>query len=148
MTKETPVHPALARRGEGVTADGLFEMPTRAVFGRGVAARVGEVARHLGGSRAMLVTDPGVVALGVAGRLIANLESAGIAVTVFDHVQPNPRDIHCMEAADLARQSSVDVFVGVGGGSAIDTAKCAAVLLTNGGHPRDWEDFGALTATP
>jgi len=148
MTKESPVHPALARRGEGVSADGLFEMPTRAVFGRGVASRVGEVARQLGGSRAMLVTDPGVVALGIAGRLINDLESAGLAVTVFDHVQPNPRDVHCIEAAELAREKSIDVFVGAGGGSAIDTAKCAAVLVTNGGHPRDWEDFGALTAAP
>ena len=148
MTKESPVHPALTRHGEGVCADGTFEMPTRAVFGRGVAGRVGEVARQLGGSRAMLVTDPGVVALGIAGRLIADLESAGVSVTVFDHVQPNPRDVHCIEAAELAREKSVDVFIGIGGGSAIDTAKCAAVLLTNGGHPRDWEDFGALTATP
>jgi alcohol dehydrogenase len=148
MTKENPVHPALARRGKGVCADGLFEMPTRVVFGQGVAGRVGEAARQLGGSRAMLVTDPGVVALGIAARLVANLDAAGISVTVFDHVQPNPRDIHCIEAADQAREQSVDLFIGVGGGSAIDTAKCAAVLLTNGGHPRDWEDFGALTATP
>lgn len=148
MTKESPVHPALTRRGEGVSADGLFEMPTRAIFGRGVAGRVGEVALELGGTRAMLVTDPGVVALGTAGRLIAGLESAGISVTVFEHVQPNPRDVHCIEAAELARERSVDVFIGVGGGSAIDTAKCAAVLVTNGGHPRDWEDFGALTTTP
>jgi alcohol dehydrogenase len=96
----------------------------------------------------MLVTDPGVVAIGIAGHLVADLESAGISVTLFDHVQPNPRDVHCMEAADLARDRSVDLFIGVGGGSAIDTAKCAAVLLANGGHPRDWEDFGALNATP
>src|SRR5207248_137843 len=41
-----------------------------------------------------------------------------------------------------------DVLVGVGGGSSIDTAKCAAILMTNGGHPRDWEDFGALHSTP
>ena len=148
MTRQTPVHPALARRGDGVTADGLFEMPTKAVFGRGVASQVGDVARQLGGSRAMLVTDPGVVSLGIAGRLVKDLESAGLTVTVFDHVQPNPRDVHCIEAAELARERSIDVFVGVGGGSAIDTAKCAAVLVTNGGHPRDWEDFGALTAVP
>ncbi len=146
--KESPLHPAFARRGEGVCADGLFEMPTRAVFGRGTASRVGDVARELGGAHAMLVTDPGVVALSIAGRIGSDLEAAGLSVTVFDRVQPNPRDVHCIEAAELAREQSVDVFVGVGGGSAIDTAKCAAVLLTNGGHPRDWEDFGALVSTP
>ena len=144
MVKENPVHPALARRGEGVCADGLFEMPTKAIFGRGVASQVGRFARELGGTRAMIVADRGVFALGIADRLSADLQDAGLAVTVFDHVQPNPRDIHCIEAAEMAGEASVDLFIGVGGGSSIDTAKCAAILMTNGGHPRDWEDFGAL----
>ena len=148
MVKENPVHPALARRGTGVCADGLFEMPTKVVFGRQVAGRAGEFARGLGGTHAMLVADGGVIALGIADRLKADLEKAGLSVTVFDHVQPNPRDINCIEAAEIARERSVDLFVGVGGGSSIDTAKCAAVLVTNGGHPRDWEDFGALQSAP
>src|SRR5438067_2997202 len=148
MVKEKPLHPALARRGDGVCADGVFEMPTKVVFGRGVASQVGRFARELAGSRAMLVADPGVLALGIADRLAADLQDAGLTVTVFDHVQPNPRDVHCIEAADMAREASVDVLVGVGGGSSIDTAKCAAILMTNGGHPRDWEDFGALHSTP
>jgi len=142
------IHPALARRGHGVSADGLFEMPTKAIFGRGVVSRVAEVARELGGSSAMLVADAGVVKLGFADRITADLRAAGLTVTLFDHVQPNPRDVHCVEAADMARENRVDVFIGVGGGSSIDTAKCAAVLVTNGGHPRDWEDFGALKAAP
>ena len=142
------IHPALARRGDGVCADGLFEMPTKAVFGRGVVSRTGVIARELGGTRAMLVADRGVVDLGIADAITSELRAAGLSVTLFDHVQPNPRDVHCIEAAEQAREAGVDVFVGVGGGSSIDTAKCAAVLLTNGGHPRDWEDFGALKAAP
>lgn len=141
-------HPALTRRGEGVCADGLFEMPTKVVFGRGVASQAGISARQLGGTSAMIVADPGVIGLGVADQVASHLRESGLTVTVFDHVQGNPRDLHCIEAATIARGASVDVFVGVGGGSSIDTAKCAAVLLTNGGHPRDWEDFGALKATP
>jgi alcohol dehydrogenase len=141
-------HPALTRRGEGVCADGLFEMPTKVVFGRGVASQAGTSARHLGGTRAMLVADPGVIGLGIADQVTLHLRKSGVEVTVFDHVQGNPRDVHCIEAATIARDASVDVFVGVGGGSSIDTAKCAAVLLTNGGHPRDWEDFGALKSSP
>lgn len=131
-----------------MSADGQFEMPTKAIFGRGVVSRVAEIARELGGSSAMLVADAGVVKLGFADRIAADLRAAGLTVTVFDHVQPNPRDVHCIEAADLARAAHVDVLIGVGGGSSIDTAKCAAVLLTNGGHPRDWEDFGALKEAP
>jgi alcohol dehydrogenase class IV len=58
-----PQHPATTRRGEGVTADGEFYMPTRVFFGRGVAGRPGA---HAAGRRAMLVTDPGVQAAGLA----------------------------------------------------------------------------------
>jgi len=144
----TQVHPALIRRGEGVCADGRFEMPTRVLFGRHVADQVGDAARELGGTRAMVVTDPGLRQLGLVNAMVEHLREAGIDAMVFDHVQPNPRDVHCIEAAELAREAGVDIFVGLGGGSAIDTAKCAAILLTNGGHPRDWEDFGALAATP
>lgn len=131
-----------------MSADGLFDMPTKAIFGRGAVSRVAEAARELGGTNAMLVADGGVFKLGFADRIAADLRAAGLTVNVFDHVQPNPRDVHCIEAAERARAAGVDVFIGVGGGSSIDTAKCAAVLLTNGGHPRDWEDFGTLKAAP
>jgi alcohol dehydrogenase len=143
---DQPLHPALARTGSGICASGTFEMPTRVQFGRGVAAAVGREGLGMGAQRALLVTDPGVRAAGLTDPLVAALEESGIAVSVFDHVQPNPRDVHCLEGAELAEDA--DLLVGVGGGSAIDTAKCIGVLLTNGGHPRDWEDFGALQHAP
>ena len=145
---DAPRHPALARTGSGICASGTFEMPTRVEFGRGLAASVGETARALGGRRVLLVTDPGVRAAGLVDPIVGSLEAAGSAVVLFDRVQPNPRDARCLEGADLARAEGIDVFVGVGGGSAIDTAKCIAVLMTNAGHPRDWEGFGALEHDP
>ena len=83
------------------------------------------------------VTDPGVLRRRPHRCRRRSLRGAGLEVSVFDHVQPNPRDVHCVEGADAARAAGADVLVGVGGGSAIDTAKCIGVLLTNGGHPRD-----------
>jgi alcohol dehydrogenase len=96
----------------------------------------------------LLVTDPGLRAAGVCAPLMDSLAGAGLRTEVFDHVQGNPRDVHCLEGAELGRSLGADVVIGVGGGSAIDTAKCVALLITNGGHPRDWEDFGTLQATP
>lgn len=144
----TPLHPALARTGQGVAADGTFDMPTRVQFGRGVVSTLADEVRRFGASTVMVVTDPGVLAIGLVEPMVEQLVAAGCEVVVFDHVQPNPRDVHCIEGADLARAKDVDLFVGIGGGSPIDTAKCIAVLVTNGGHPRDWEDFGALQQTP
>ena len=123
-------------------------MPTRALFGRGIA---GQAARHvqaLGARSVLLITDPGVRAAGLTGPVQRDLEAAGIAVTVFDQVEPNPRDTDCLAGADLARAGGHAAMVAVGGGSAIDTAKCVALLVANGGHPRDWEDFGALRHDP
>jgi alcohol dehydrogenase len=80
--------------------------------------------------------------------VVSALERAGRSVVVFDHVEPNPRDVDCLEGARIAANSGVTTIVAIGGGSPIDTAKCIGLLLTNGGHPRDWEDFGALQRDP
>jgi alcohol dehydrogenase len=143
-----PIHPALKRTGSGVAADGTFDMPTRVQFGRGVISTLPDEVKKFGASIVMVVTDPGIIATGLIDPIVADLKKAGLVVTIFDKVQPNPRDIHCIEGAELARGEGTQLFVGIGGGSAIDTAKCIAVLLTNGGHPRDWEDFGALQHDP
>lgn len=142
------IHPALARRGQGVAADGTFDMPTRVQFGRGVVSTLAQEVRGFGAHKIMVVTDEGVLGTGLVDPIVTDLKKAGFEVTIFDKVQPNPRDVHCIEGAELARSAGTDLFVGVGGGSPIDTAKCIAVLLTNGGHPRDWEDFGALKHDP
>jgi hypothetical protein len=63
--RKQPQHPATIRRGEGVTADGEFFMPTRVLFGRGVTGQAGTHAASLGAGKVMLVTDPGVEAAGV-----------------------------------------------------------------------------------
>ncbi len=123
-------------------------MPTRAAFGRGSAARCGTEARALGDAKVLVVTDPGVHEAGLCEPVLSSLRSEGMIAAVFDHVQGNPRDVHCLEGVDVARDLGVGVVVAVGGGSAIDTAKCIALLVSNGGHPRDWEDFGALRHPP
>jgi alcohol dehydrogenase len=149
MTSQQQVaHPATTRRGQGVTAAGEFYMPTRVFFGRGVAGQAGARAAGLGMHKVLLVTDPGVQAAGLVGPVRDNLIAAGLEVAVFQQVEPNPRDVDCLAGAGLAADVQADGFAAVGGGSAIDTAKCIALLLTNGGHPRDWEDFGALRDDP
>jgi alcohol dehydrogenase len=146
--KDMPVHPALRRRGSGITADGEFYMPTRALFGRGIASQAPAHVAGLGASTVLLVTDPGIRNAGLVAPVQTALTEAGIAVTVFDEVQPNPRDVDCLAGADRMRSGGEQMLVAVGGGSAIDSAKCIGLLLTNGGHPRDWEDFGALQRDP
>lgn len=123
-------------------------MPTRVLFGRGIAAQAAEHVAALGASAVLLVTDPGVRSAGLVAPVERALVDQGIDVTIFDQVEPNPKDTDCLAGAALMRAGGQRALVAVGGGSSIDTAKCIGLLLTNGGHPRDWEDFGALRHDP
>lgn len=118
---------------------------TRVVFGEGVIAGIGELARRVGGHHVLLVTDAGIVAAGHAGRVRKLLEDAGLKVTVFDTVCENP-DTRCVDqCVNVAREAGIDSFVGLGGGSSMDTAKGCNFILTNGGRMQDYWGVGKAT---
>src|SRR5437867_287705 len=107
---------------------------TRVVFGLNTVDRLGELACELSGRRALLVTDIHIVAAGHVERALASLDKAGVETVVFDGVRENPttRDVDaCLE---VARSSGIDLLIGFGGGSRMDTAKGCNFLLTNGGR--------------
>lgn len=107
-------------------------------FGAGAVDDAGWEARRLGISRALLVTDPGVVAAGHAGRVGRSLEDAGIEVVVWDRCRVEPTLESLTEAAAFARRAQVDGFVSVGGGSSIDTAKVCDLVVS---HPADVMEY-------
>jgi alcohol dehydrogenase class IV len=80
-------------------------------------------------SRALLVTDPGIP---WADRVAASLRASGIEVVVFAGSRVEPTLESLQEAADFALDARVDGFVSVGGGSSIDTAKVANLIVS---HP-------------
>lgn len=122
-----------------------YQPRTRLVCGAGSVSRLGELARELGANRVLLVTDPGIVAAGHAGRAADTLRSSGLEVTVFDAVRENPDASDVENCLAVARASGADLLVGLGGGSAMDTAKGANFLLTNGGKIQDYKGIGKAT---
>jgi alcohol dehydrogenase class IV len=114
----------------------------RLYFGAGELDRLGLLARELGGSRVLVVTDPGVRAAGYAERAIGALEAAGLAAAVFDEVEENPTTRHVEQGRLAAAAQRTDLLVGLGGGSAMDCAKGINFLLTNGGRMEDYQGFG------
>jgi alcohol dehydrogenase len=117
----------------------------RVVFGAGSLSRLGELARDLGGSRVLLVTDPGLWHAGHPQRAVESLRTAGLAVAVFDAVQENPTGRHVEATVAVARQHGADLLVAVGGGSAMDVAKGTNFVVTNGGAIADYQGFGKAT---
>jgi alcohol dehydrogenase class IV len=80
----------------------------------------------------LLVTDPGVAAAGHAERVERSLRAAGIDVVVYDRARVEPTLDSFQDAADVALEAGVEGFVSVGGGSSIDTAKVADLIVS---HP-------------
>jgi alcohol dehydrogenase len=111
----------------------------RARFGAGIVAELPEILAALGGRAAFVVTDAGVVAAGVAGRVVDSLSLAGIAVHVFDGVEPNPGTASIERGSEALRSFAVDlavdpagtIVVGLGGGSAMDSAKVISLHAAN-----------------
>jgi 4-hydroxybutyrate dehydrogenase len=108
-----------------------FSFPTQIVFGPGAARDLGEVARGLGGTRALVVTDPGVRDAGLAARVTAPLTAGDVTCAVFDRVSPNPTEENVEEGIGVYRAEECDLLVGVGGGSAIDAAKAIRLRATH-----------------
>jgi alcohol dehydrogenase len=122
-----------------------FHALTRLVFGAGTMARLGELTREAGGSRVLLVTDPGLKEAGHPQRALEVLHAAGLDAFLFDGVEVNPTTRHVEAGLEAARAHGIDCLVAVGGGSAMDCAKGVNFLLTNGGSMLDYKGFGKAT---
>lgn len=122
-----------------------YHSPTRVIYGPNSLMQLGEVAKELGGTRVLLVTDSGLEKAGHPQRAIATLEQAGLRVFLFDKVEENPSSKHVNFGVEFTRPLNVDLIVAVGGGSSMDCAKGINFLLTNGGTMSDYKGFGRAT---
>jgi len=129
------------------TAPGTFDHQprTRIVFGEGTLQRVGELARELGGTRVLVVTDGGIVKAGHASRAVDLIQSAGLESLLYDTVHENPSTKDVDDCVVVAREFGADLFIGLGGGSSMDTAKGCNFILTNGGRMQDYWGVGKAT---
>ena len=118
---------------------------TRLISGPDSLEKVGVAAGGLGAKRALLVTDAGIVAAGHAGRAVGFIAAAGLQVEVYDRVHENPTTRDVAECLAVARQAEIDLIIGLGGGSAMDTAKGCNFLFTNGGEMKDYWGVGKAT---
>ncbi|MGH3659395.1 MAG: hydroxyacid-oxoacid transhydrogenase, partial [Micromonosporaceae bacterium] len=108
-------------------------------FGAGASDEIGSDLAQYGARRVLVLTDPGVSALGIPQRIVDSLERYGITATVFDGVRVEPTDASFAAAVEYAdAQGPWDGFVAVGGGSAIDTAKAVNLLTTCPGELTDY----------
>ncbi|QDZ00782.1 iron-containing alcohol dehydrogenase [Nitratireductor mangrovi] len=109
-----------------------FNTTPSVLFEPGAARRFGAVAAPRLGKSVLFVTDPGLRALGLCDAALASLENEGIKVTVFDRVEADPSLATLMAAVEAGRSAGATGVAGFGGGSSLDVAKLAALLIGSG----------------
>jgi len=92
-------------------------------FGPGSTNEVAYDLKRLGVRHALIVTDPGIMSLGLPARVRGLLQEGGIEAEIYDHVHVEPTDHSFEEIANFVSGRSYDGFVAIGGGSCIDSAK-------------------------
>src|SRR5690242_9103554 len=115
----------------------VMRLPREILFGEGQVAAAHTVTARLG-KRILVCTDRRFSGSEVFAALHQSLRNAELAVHVFDAVEPDLPSENVYRCAEEARGFAPDAVIGVGGGSCIDMAKCAALLLTHGGRLEDY----------
>lgn len=105
--------------------------PPPVLFGAGASEQTGVKVKELGCKKVLCVHGKVIKQTGIADKIIANLTGAGIEVVPFAEVEPDPPEEIITRGAALAQEEQIDGIVGIGGGSALDTAKGINVLLGN-----------------
>jgi alcohol dehydrogenase len=100
-------------------------------MGPGSLIRLGDEVKRLGASRVMIVTDCGLMETGIVTRAEEVLDSVAVSVSRFDEVEADPRYEIAAHAAVRAKEDGANLILGIGGGSSLDIAKVAAILVTN-----------------
>ena len=116
-----------------------FEIATAAIrFGVGVTREVGAELVDLGKNHVLVFADPNLRDLPVMATVLESLQESKIRFSVFDRIHVEPTDQSLREATAAAQADDFDVFIAVGGGSTIDTAKAANLYSC---YPADLLDY-------
>ncbi len=115
---------------EGVT---IFRTTKRIVKGLGALSNVANELRQLNATRALVITDKGLVASGIVEKLEKILDGMSLSYVLFDGVEADPGYEIIYQTTRIAEENGIDVVIGIGGGSSLDIAKVTAVSVTNEG---------------
>ena len=122
----------------------IFRTPRKIVFGVNTVNNVGTEAEQLGARKAVIICDEGIRKAGIVDKVTKSLEEKGVEFEIWDKVEPEPH-VECAEdIVRFVRDGKFDLVIGVGGGSSMDMAKTAAVLVENPGPVKDYIGVGLI----
>ena len=110
-----------------------YHNPVKILSGNNALENIPSELDMLQASRPIIITDEGVVKAGLIDVLVNAMGGSDVVVgAVYDKVPPDSSNVVVTDAADVYRAKKCDSIIAVGGGSAIDTAKCMNICITEG----------------
>ncbi|CAH1058034.1 iron-containing alcohol dehydrogenase [Paenibacillus pseudetheri] len=117
----------------------VFYVPSINIMGKGCLQEIGSYIQELNLKKALVVTDKFLMKSGIAGKLLAVLDEAGIVYAIYDEVKSNPTCKNVHDGVEYLQAQNCDYLISIGGGSPQDTAKAIGIIATNGGHIKEYE---------
>lgn len=116
-----------------------YYMPPVSLMGIGSYKTVGKQVKALGASKALIVTDKGIVSAGICEKITEILDEEKIKYEIFDGAQPNPTVANVEDGLDVFKKNKCNCIISLGGGSPHDCAKGVGLVASNGGSIKDYE---------
>ena len=114
-------------------------------FGVNESHHIGNHVKYFDSSKVLIVTDNGILEAGHIDPVVNSLNNSEINYEIYKNVKENPSTDDVDECVDFAKNKSIDLIIGLGGGSSLDTAKGVNFILTNGGTMHDYRGVGKAT---
>ena len=121
-----------------------FSIPQHVIFGKGSLGKLPEAAKALGKNKALIISGPHLNRIGMVDKCRAALSAAGIGSEAFTETEGNPSTETVEKAVEAYKSSGADFIVAFGGGSPLDVAKAASILVTYGGKITEYEGGGKV----
>jgi len=115
-----------------------FSMPSPVIFGCGAISVLGEKVKEKGCKKVLIICEKAIEDAGIVAKAEKSLKDAGVGYAVYNGVVADPPDSIVDEAGEMAKREGADCLVGLGGGSSLDTAKAASILMTNPGPAKQY----------
>ena len=100
-----------------------YNFPTVLFYGADALKDLAPAIQKRGLKSLLLVTDPGLVQIGLADSVKSTLTSSGLNIEIFDNVHPNPIEEDVTTGVEMYKSGGFDGIIALGGGSAMDVAK-------------------------
>ncbi len=121
-----------------------IQLPKKIIFGEDAVKEVLGSVKQFKAKNILIMTDPIIHKIGLSTKVLTPLQEAGIKTQIFDKVEPEPSLKAAEQVMKLARETSYDLIIGLGGGSSLDMAKMASISATNSGQISDFFGVGNI----